>query len=443
MTKREQKRLRVGAVAHALGLHPITVRRWIQAGRIQAVPIGREVRVPRAEIEQLVGKLDERLLVLYGRVSGHGQKVDLDIQLERLQAWAKTERKDVETLVLCDIGSGLKASRRQLQRPPKLVCEDKVGEIAITYEDRLTRFGQEYLQTLFACFDVTLTVLEPGEEKTPEQELTHDLLALIASFSGRLYGMREVPAKYVSPLERERRVVGFDWGVRSLITVSILEKGDADVLYQQVSRPVFLDTGGIDGRQARLRREIDRLKACRDRYAQLIKQALAPREEHGIPLPAHVAGWQRRVKDYETRIKQCWKTYERRNLELAHLASNLLILLALLYDCRLICGENLATLKTEDVVVGCVDGFGTGTTIPQCEVSYGASSHTSAICWASVRARWNHVEKRIPAHTAISQLKPMRPQLQPTTKKPLRGGRGSAVQILSVCGTGRGITRHL
>jgi len=143
-----------------------------------------------APIERLVGKLDERLLVLYGRVSGHGQKVDLDIQLERLQAWAKTERKGVETLVLSAIGSGLKASRRQLQRLLKLLCEDRVGEIAIPSEDRLTRFGQEYLRTLFACFDVTLTLLEPGEEKTPEQELTHDLLARIASFSGRLYGMR-------------------------------------------------------------------------------------------------------------------------------------------------------------------------------------------------------------------------------------------------------------
>lgn len=149
MTKREQKLLRVGAAAHELGLHPITVRRWIKAGRIQAVAMGREVRVPRAEVERLVGKIDGRLLVLYGRVSGHGQKADLDIQLERLQAWARIERKDVETLVL-----------------------------------------QEYLETLFACFDVTLTVLEPGEEKTPEQELTRDLLALIASFSGRLYGMR-------------------------------------------------------------------------------------------------------------------------------------------------------------------------------------------------------------------------------------------------------------
>ena len=75
----------------------------------------------------------------------------------------------------------------------------------------------------------------------------------------------EVPAKYVSPLEQETRVLGWDWGIRSLITVCILEKPAEDAPYRQVSRPVFLDTGGIDGRQARLRREIDRLKACRER----------------------------------------------------------------------------------------------------------------------------------------------------------------------------------
>jgi putative resolvase len=195
MAKREPKLLRLSGAAHELGLHPMTVRRWIKAGRIQVIPVGREVRIPRSEVERLVGKIDGRLLVLYGRVSGHGQKDDLDVQLQRLQAWAETSRKGVETLVLSDIGSGLKASRRQLQRLLKLVCEDKVGEVAITYEDRLTRFGQEYLETLFACFGVTLTVLEPGESKTPEQELTDDLLALIASFSGRLYGMRSPKQK--------------------------------------------------------------------------------------------------------------------------------------------------------------------------------------------------------------------------------------------------------
>jgi putative transposase len=157
----------------------------------------------------------------------------------------------------------------------------------------------------------------------------------------------EVPAQYVTPLEQERRVLGFDWGIRSLITVSILEKpANATQRYRQVSRPLSVDTGGIDGRQARLRREIDRLKACREQYQQLIASAEKTYRERHTPLPAHFAGWQDQVEDYDNRIKQCWKKYERRNRELAHLASNLLLLLALLYECRLICGENLTTLKT-------------------------------------------------------------------------------------------------
>ena len=190
MAKQEQKSFRLTQAAHELGLHPITVRRWLKAGRIQVIQVGREVRIPRTEIEKIVGTQDGRLVVLYERVSGHGQKGELGTQMELLQAWAASERKGAELLVLSDIGSGLKASRRRLQRLLQLICEDKVAEVVITYEDRLTRFGQEYLETLFACFGVTLTVLEPGEGKTPEQELTDDLLALIASFSGRLSGMR-------------------------------------------------------------------------------------------------------------------------------------------------------------------------------------------------------------------------------------------------------------
>jgi putative resolvase len=190
MKQEEPKLLRVSKAAHELGLHPFTVRKWIKQGKIHAVWVGQEARVPRAEIERLVGKSDQRLLVLYGRVSRQGQKEDLERQLAHLQAWAKADRPGANALVLSDIGSGLKASRKHLQRLLTLVIEDQVGEVVVTTASRLTRFGSEYLQVLFDSFGVRLTVLESDEDKTPEQELTEDLLAIIASFSGRLYGMR-------------------------------------------------------------------------------------------------------------------------------------------------------------------------------------------------------------------------------------------------------------
>src|SRR5258708_34268125 len=116
---------------------------------------------------------------------------------------------------------------------------------------------------------------------------------------------------------------------------------------RQVGGRVFVDAGGLDGREARLRREIDRLKACKERYALLVKHARQANQEQHIPLPGHFVGWQAKIAACERRIQTCWKKYERRNRELAQLACNVLILLALLSDCRLISVEDLATLKSE------------------------------------------------------------------------------------------------
>jgi excisionase family DNA binding protein len=192
MKQEKPKLLRISKAAYELGLSTKTVRRWVKQEKIQAVWVGKEARIPRSEIERFVGTTQSRFLILYGRVSGQGQKADLKTQLNRLQAWALTERPEQKehTLILFDIGSGLKASRKNLQKLLKLVVEDHVSEVVVTYADRLTRFGLEYLQTLFTSFRVTFTVLESDATKTSEQELTDDLLAIITAFSGRLYGMR-------------------------------------------------------------------------------------------------------------------------------------------------------------------------------------------------------------------------------------------------------------
>jgi putative resolvase len=93
----DRKYLRVGKAAEELGLHPITIRRWMNLGKLAAVRVGIEARIPRSEIERLLGQTDERLLVLNARVSGHDQRPDLERQMERAGR---------ELLVHSDSGSG-------------------------------------------------------------------------------------------------------------------------------------------------------------------------------------------------------------------------------------------------------------------------------------------------------------------------------------------------
>ena len=190
MRTEKTRLLRSGEVAKRLGLHPLTVRRWVKEGKIAAIPIGREARIPITEVERLLGEQRAGIIVLYARASGHEHKEDLQRQVQQLEQWALVARTGQQTMTLTDSGSGLNTERKNLQRLLALVQDYQVAEVVVTCSDRLTRFGLSYLQTLFSGYGVTLTVLHPDEEYTPEQELTDDLLALITSFAGRLYGVR-------------------------------------------------------------------------------------------------------------------------------------------------------------------------------------------------------------------------------------------------------------
>jgi len=58
-----------------------------------------------------------------------------------------------------------------------------------SHEDRLTRFGYSYLERYFDCYGVSVTVIEDETDKSAQEELGDDLIKLVASFSGKLYGM--------------------------------------------------------------------------------------------------------------------------------------------------------------------------------------------------------------------------------------------------------------
>jgi hypothetical protein len=244
-------------------------------------------------------------------------------------AAGQTYRALLSVVQSCDLAT--RVERRQARLWLRLRAPDPVGSWS---------WGAWSAQIPLPA--LVLSYLEHGA--TPLAPTLREITSPDGSRLAVLDVILEVPTRKVPLLREERRVLGFDWGVRSLITASVVEKSSGK-RQPQVSRPVFLDTGGIDGRQARLRREIDRLKVCRAHYATLCTEALTAHAEQQKPLPADLVHWQGRVRAYEERTLVCQQKYARRNRELAHLATNLLILLALLADCRFICGENLATLR--------------------------------------------------------------------------------------------------
>src|SRR5260221_12018244 len=116
--------LRSGVVAKRLGLHPLTVRRWVKEGKIASVQMGREARIPITEVERLLGEQRAGVIVLYGRVSGHDQKADLQRQVEQLEQWALVARTGKTTMTVTDIGAGPVTSRQSLQKLFVLLQED-------------------------------------------------------------------------------------------------------------------------------------------------------------------------------------------------------------------------------------------------------------------------------------------------------------------------------
>jgi len=84
----------------------------------------------------------------------------------------------------------LKTDRKGLLKLFNYVVNKQVDVVVITYKDRLTRFGFEYLEYFFKWFGVRIEVVFGEEPEGAYQELVEDLIAIVTSFAGKLYGMR-------------------------------------------------------------------------------------------------------------------------------------------------------------------------------------------------------------------------------------------------------------
>ena len=207
---------RSGEVAKMIGRTTRVVQNYCIRGELiaQIQPNGKRL-IARENVVDFLSRLgllvedEPRVDVLYARVSTSKQKVrgDLQRQIDYIsQAIVTKTPKQLQ--IFSEVGGGLNDHRRELGKVLKMVAERKVDRIFVLYKDRLTRFGFGYLEQFCAAFGTKIEVIsEEVSDKTAEEELAEDLVSIIHSFSGKLYGLRgKVRSKINKVLDEERGV---------------------------------------------------------------------------------------------------------------------------------------------------------------------------------------------------------------------------------------------
>ncbi|MFX1536951.1 MAG: IS607 family transposase [Promethearchaeota archaeon] len=125
------------------------------------------------------------------RVSSHDQKKkgDLNRQIEAAKEYCK-ERGASNPQVFHDVSSGMNTNRSGLTRLCRAIERKEIERVICTYPDRLTRFGLSYLTNYFGSHGATVEVMKQPPDQSMEEELVQDMVAIITSFSGRVYGLR-------------------------------------------------------------------------------------------------------------------------------------------------------------------------------------------------------------------------------------------------------------
>ena len=188
-----ERLLRPKEVCQRLGISYSTLARWVREGRIRAIrTAGGKYRVPESEVRRIAEGLPisrEVRAIIYARVSSADQKSDLERQIEYLTQYFSSKGYRVVD-VLSDVASGLRTDRNGLLKLFNNVINRQVDVVVVTYRDRLTRLGFEYIEYFFKQYGVRIEVVFGEEPKDSYKELVEDLIEIVTSFAGKLYGLR-------------------------------------------------------------------------------------------------------------------------------------------------------------------------------------------------------------------------------------------------------------
>ena len=120
--------------------------------------------------------------VVYSRVSSSQNKLNLETQADRVSQFCSAKGWTVHEIVK-ECASGLNDKRPKLAR---IFKERKATRLVVEHKDRLTRFGFNFIKTLYPECEIVV-INEVTEDKA---DLMQDFVSLITCFTARIYGLR-------------------------------------------------------------------------------------------------------------------------------------------------------------------------------------------------------------------------------------------------------------
>ena len=184
-------------VMKVLQISRATLARWRKKGILSATKLSNgQYDWDANSVFKLLNKGEERKIYLYARVSTAKQKMDLQNQIDALQAFALRQGYRVDS-VFQDVASGISfEKRKEFFELLDLVIAGKVDKVIITYKDRLSRVGFDLFKYLFAKYHTEIVVMsELTDSKTNQQEIFEEIVSLLHAFSMRMNSDRRKKIK--------------------------------------------------------------------------------------------------------------------------------------------------------------------------------------------------------------------------------------------------------
>ena len=192
----------ISKTAEILDVTPKTLRIWDKENKLKPILTkGGHRRYKETDLNKILGEenIQEEKKVIcatYARVSSQKQKTsgDLDRQSQRLSEYCSKHNLYVEYIIK-DCGSGLNDKRSGFIQLINLIIGRKINKVIIEHKDRLTRFQYSFIEKMYNIFGCEIIAIDDKEDVSDAEELTRDLMALLASFSGKYYGRRSMEHK--------------------------------------------------------------------------------------------------------------------------------------------------------------------------------------------------------------------------------------------------------